>query len=427
MRTMRSIRIAAFALVALYASAGATTHAQEDQSESVLDARQGFETKLTRSERFEEPLIEPPAELFTIARYDGPAGKLSGTLSARPEGDSKHPAMIWITGGFPPGGIGSDAWERATPDNDQSAKAYREAGLAMLYPTFRGSFGNDGVQEGFYGEVDDVLAAADYLRTLDWIDAERIYLGGHSTGATLALLAASASPKFRGVFAFGPVAAINDYGEEALPFDLANPREVSRRSPGRFISSIRCPTWVIEGTDGPSNVAALHMLELLSESEHVRFVPIEGANHRSVLAPLNARIASVLANTGAGAPLAIDAAVLQAAYDAQHAAFREANDLDSIADLRRDGRSLDEPCVARFVLWSWEREALEAAAAGAKSAGFDVLEIDAYEDDDGDAYYVLAATKRIVPRELDPVFAASAALDRIAREHGVAYDGWAAQ
>ena len=112
---------------------------------------------------------------------------------------TQQPAMVWITGGFPSGGIGESAWKAVDPKNDQSAKAYRHAGLVMMYPTLRGSYGNPGVQEAFLGEVDDVLAAVEYLSKLEYVDPKQIYLGGHSTGGTLALLVAAASPRFKAV------------------------------------------------------------------------------------------------------------------------------------------------------------------------------------------------------------------------------------
>ena len=68
--------------------------------------------------------------------------------------------------------------------------AYRRAGIVMMYPSLRGGNDNPGRREGFLGEVDDILAAAEYLARESYVDPGRIYLGGHSTGGTLAMLAA---------------------------------------------------------------------------------------------------------------------------------------------------------------------------------------------------------------------------------------------
>jgi dipeptidyl aminopeptidase/acylaminoacyl peptidase len=60
----------------------------------------------------------------------------------------------------------------------------------MMFPSLRGGNDNPGRHGGFYGEVDDVLAAHDYLSRQPYVDPKRIYPGGHSTGGTLALLTA---------------------------------------------------------------------------------------------------------------------------------------------------------------------------------------------------------------------------------------------
>jgi dipeptidyl aminopeptidase/acylaminoacyl peptidase len=99
--------------------------------------------------------------------------------------------MIWVTGGFPPGGIGESAWSPPDLENDQSAQQYRQAGMVMLYPTFRGCAGNPGFQETFFGEVDDILSALKYLNTVPYVDPNQFYLGGRSTGGTMVLLAAA--------------------------------------------------------------------------------------------------------------------------------------------------------------------------------------------------------------------------------------------
>ena len=62
------------------------------------------------------------------------------------------------------------------------------------------------------GEVDDVLAAIDFVRKRADVDPKRVYLGGHSTGATLALLVAASQPPVRAVFGVGPIDRIRMTG-----------------------------------------------------------------------------------------------------------------------------------------------------------------------------------------------------------------------
>jgi len=65
------------------------------------------------------------------------------------------------------------------------------------------------------GEVDDVLDATTYLEKQPYVDSHRIYLGGHSTGGTLALLAAECSDRFRTVFSFALVEDVSVYGADS--------------------------------------------------------------------------------------------------------------------------------------------------------------------------------------------------------------------
>src|SRR5579864_4486114 len=212
---------------------------------SLTEARKGFQTKLTRQESAQAPVDNPPPNLFRIVHYQSPLGKMAAYLSPDPKDGKKHPAIIWITGGDCTT-IDKGCWTEGPPSNDQSASAFRKAGIAMMFPSLRGGNDNPGFHEGFLGEVDDVLAAADFLAKQAFVDPKRIYLGGHSTGGTLVLLTAECSDKFRAVFSFGPADEVAGYGQEYIPFDTSNRRELQLRSPGLWLSSIRSPVFVFE-------------------------------------------------------------------------------------------------------------------------------------------------------------------------------------
>lgn len=256
---------------------------------TLAEARKGFTTKLARQEKANEAVANPPPRAFGKVQFESPAGKLAAYLSPDLKDGKKRPAIIWITGGDC-NTIG-DVWSPGKRDNDQSASQYRTAGIVMMFPSLRGGNQNPGFKENFYGEVDDVLAAAEYLAKLDYVDPKRIYLGGHSTGGTLVLLVAEHSPRFRAVFSFGPVDDILGYGgrfTEAV--NAADAKEVELRSPGKWLHSIQSPTFVFEGTsDG--NLEALETMAKACTNPKGHFYPVKGADHFSVLAPVNALIA----------------------------------------------------------------------------------------------------------------------------------------
>jgi pimeloyl-ACP methyl ester carboxylesterase len=271
---------------------------------SLTEARRGFNTKILHRDPDRNPIAEPPPNLFRIVRYDSPVGKLAAYVTPDPADGKKYPAIVWITGGDC-NSIDEGCWAEGPPQNDQSASAFRKAGIVMMFPSLRGGNDNPGVKESFLGEVDDVLAAADYLAKLPYVDSTRIYLGGHSTGGTLALLISECSDRFRAVFSFGPAHNVRGYGPEYLPFDTSNPKEIELRSPGPWLASIRVPTFVFEGTV-QGNLSALQTMAAASTNPKAHFLPVQGATHFSILQPMTRLLASkVLGDKGAECNLAI--------------------------------------------------------------------------------------------------------------------------
>ena len=168
-----------------------------------------------------------------------------------------------------------------------------------MIPSLRGGNDNPGTKEGCLGEVDDVLAAQAYLARQPYVDAGRVYLGGHSTGGTLALLVAETSDRFRAIFSFGPAHDVRGYGSEFVPFDKSDPREAELRSPSPWLNSVKTPTFLFEGTLHPGNIAALTAMARSTKNPQLHFIPAQGANHFSVLAPVTGLIAQkILADNG---------------------------------------------------------------------------------------------------------------------------------
>lgn len=409
-----------FGAAALVALLSQVVYAQN--SPTLLEARSGFETTLTRIQSDRGPLEPPPEALFSIVKFDTQIGKMHAYLSVAP-GPGKHPAIIWITGGFPAGGIGSDAWEPSPIDNDQSAKSYRESGVVTMYPTLRGSFGNPGHQETFYGEVNDILSALEYLSKVDYVDADRIYLGGHSTGGTLVLLVAAATDRFRGIFSFGAVSRAADYGDDLLTYSPDDERENALRSPIEFLDAIRSPTWVIEGTEG-GNIDSLYEMRRETSNAKVHFEPVHGATHFDVLAPVNRLVAKKIAMLEDNAEFSLNSGEIQAAIDDLKVAAREASDLSRIASLRHSGTDIGALVTTQHYLFAREREPLATAARQAVGKGFTQKQLSERKDRNSRRFFVLVLTKKLTLRDLDAVFTASKAITELSIEHRLHYEGW---
>lgn len=263
---------------------------------ALAQARRGFASKMLEEHRDGTRAPRPPAGLFNLVHYESPLGPLAAYVTPDPGDNKKHPAILWITGGDC-NTIG-DVWTPRPAGNDQSAAAYRNAGIVMMFPSLRGGNDNPGVQENFLNEVDDVLAAADYLARQPFVDADRLYLGGHSTGGTLALLTAESTKRFRAVFALGPVASVMDY-KGAIPlYFKPSPRDIELRSPANWLRCVETPTFVFEGTRDPSNLASLRTMSKLNTSPHLQFLEVPELSHFSVIAPLNELIARKILRPG---------------------------------------------------------------------------------------------------------------------------------
>ncbi len=296
-----------------FVSADAEPEAR-DLATSLVAARRGFPTKLPRQVPGGKPAPEPPPDVFRLVRYESPAGKLTAYLTPDPENGQRHPAILWITGGD--NSLGEGCWKEGLPQDDQSAIAYRKAGIAMMFPSLRGTNDHPGPREGFWGEVDDVLAAADYLARQEFVDPQRIYLGGHSTGGTLALLVAECSDRFRAVFSFGPVHDVSAYVFQHRHFPFTDQEELRLRAPSRWLHSIRGNVFVFEGMAG--NIVSLQAMARSSQNPLVRFFPIKGASHFTVLSATNRLIAEkILTDTGPTCSLAFTEEELNKPFEAQ--------------------------------------------------------------------------------------------------------------
>ncbi len=156
------MRMSPFGLLSLLAFAGCWGEPTPAQEKGTLtEARRGFQSKLVVRPSEAGPVPAPPPEIFRKVLYDSPSGKLQAYLSQVPDDGQKRPAIIWITGGD--SNSIDDVWTESPPDNDQTASAYRKAGIVLMFPSLRGGNENPGIKEAFLGEVDDILAAALYL------------------------------------------------------------------------------------------------------------------------------------------------------------------------------------------------------------------------------------------------------------------------
>lgn len=301
------------------------------QYDSFAQAHDAFTTTLAREENDDYPVTPPPEGLFDLVNYPSKAGDLAAYVSSDPGDGQKHPMIIWVVGGWG-NGIDDFPWVYPEWDNDQTGSAFWQAGLLTMYPSFRGGNGNPGHYEALFGEVDDIVSAYEYAASLPYVDPERIYLGGHSTGATRALLASEYSDKFRAVFCFGAVDEIKYHNNSQFTFDTGIEEEYIMRSPIYWLDNVKSPTFLIEGRDG--NSENLERMLQATQNDKIQGYVIEGADHFSVLAPTTRLVAQkILEDTGAEPNISLTQEELDAAMAQPPVAPLPAMTSRSIEDL----------------------------------------------------------------------------------------------
>ena len=134
-----------------------------------------------------------------------------------------HPAVVYFHSGFALG-----------PSDLEEARVFLDAGFAVLMPMLRGENGNPGDFELFWGEVDDAVAAVNWLAERDDISRDHIFTFGHSIGggisAMLSLVDGDVPIRHGGSCGGLYVPKIFDQWLDIVPFDASKSEERSLRT-----------------------------------------------------------------------------------------------------------------------------------------------------------------------------------------------------
>jgi pimeloyl-ACP methyl ester carboxylesterase len=130
----------------------------------------------------------------------------------RPNNNANTPAVVFQQGS---GNNSFDGYETEAwgPHKFYIEDILLEQGYAVLYCNKRGLGGSTGNwrKNSFYGRANDAYAAVSYLKTLDFIDPERIGVSGHSQGGWIAQIAAAQHEDIAFIIALaGPTVSVKD-------------------------------------------------------------------------------------------------------------------------------------------------------------------------------------------------------------------------
>ncbi len=216
-----------------------------------------------------------------LIHYPGPDGKPVPAWLFVPKGidrTKKHAAVVWIH----PDGVNQnyDGWH-----TDRNEAVYYEMhqyllqqGYVVIAPDYRGSIGygrewrNDVYMDVGGNDAKDARMSATYLKTLGYVDADRIGVWGLSYGGFFTLLAITQEPTwFRAAV---DVAGVADY---ALYYDdpyhggwttsrIGTPQEhpevYAKAAPMSHVDQIQHPLLILHGT-ADVNVPFIHSVLLM--------------------------------------------------------------------------------------------------------------------------------------------------------------------
>ncbi|GAA5495867.1 hypothetical protein Rhal01_02048 [Rubritalea halochordaticola] len=408
-----------FKLLSLAIVWNSPLYLQAQDGMSLLEIRGKHQTKIISQTPIEEDYPEPPKDSgLKLVKYKTDLGDMLAYITPPPKEGEKVPAVIWLTGGFPVASPGSFVWEQTTLENEQTCRVYRYSGLAMMFPTVRGSIKeNPGKSEHFYGEVNDVIKAYDYVASLPYVDKQRIYLGGHSTGGTLALLVAESTDKFAGVISLGPVA--KDYGKDYATHEW-NDTERKLRHPILYLDSIKTPTYIIEGVHG--NSSAIEQMKKVNKNPKVKLITVKSADHFNCIHPVNSLFTEAILNSKNG-KLDIKRELIEKSYLTARKRQLEVKDLKALTQARTDGTDFHQEQTLLYYFYASTKTDLTAIKSRLQKAGFNHF-ISKKQSDENGEYVLICVERKLNLLDLQQVFGTSAVCQSIADESKIYYDEW---
>lgn len=216
-----------------------------DEGTDLALARSGFTTTLLRvGQAPQEYENESPPTGVSLVQYSSGSLQLDAWLSDDPGDGASHPAVVYLHGGWAFGGAD---WDDAAP--------FVDAGFVLMMPMLRAENGNPGSFEHVYGEVDDAVAAGEFVASLPYVEPGNIFVAGHSAGAQLASLVAMMPSKYKAAALLSGDLDYEDFISsewgQVMPYDRSNAEERRLRNPMAFVASLRCPVYLFVESDNP--------------------------------------------------------------------------------------------------------------------------------------------------------------------------------
>ena len=236
--------------------------------------------------------LTAPVAVHYPSREDGKPVPATLMVSKNLDKSTKHPAIIWIHGS------GADqnylAWHPGSYRMYYAISQYfAQQGYVILTPDYRGSsgFSRDWTTGAFHdlggGETQDVNGGADYLKTLSYVDPNRIGIWGLSYGGFMTLQSIIRAPK---LFACAiDVAGVGDWATWTTGGALlgrlgstpaTDPDFYDRSAPVKHLDQIQRPLMILQGLNDANvplweTIKVIDRLEKLGTPFDMAFYPGE--------------------------------------------------------------------------------------------------------------------------------------------------------
>ena len=279
-------------------------HTDAQNSADLYVANAAASAKVTRLSSSMPPTIDKSTLVAPqFVHYAGPDGKQVPAWLFVPKNldrTKKHPAIVWIH----PDGVNQnyDGWH-----TDRNEAVYYEfhqyllqQGYVVIAPDYRGSIGygrdwrNDVYMDVGGNDAKDARMAATYLKTLGYVDGDRIGVWGLSYGGFFTLLAVTQEPTwFRAAVDVAGVADYALYYED--PYHggwttsrIGTPEEhpdvYAKAAPMSHVDRMQHPLLILHGT-ADVNVPFIHSVLLIDhllkagKGDLVQFMVYPGEFH----------------------------------------------------------------------------------------------------------------------------------------------------
>jgi dipeptidyl aminopeptidase/acylaminoacyl peptidase len=270
-------------------------------ADAVANARNAKVTRLTSS----MPASIDKSQLVapTLIHYPGPDGKSVPAWLFVPKNldrTKKHAAIVWIH----PDGVNQnyDGWH---PDRNEAVyyefhQYLLQQGYVVIAPDYRGSIGygrewrNDVYMDVGGKDAKDARMAATYLKSLGYVDPDRIGVWGLSYGGFFTLLAITQEPTwFRAAVDVAGVADYTLYYDDPyhggwttsrIGTPAEHPDVYAKAAPMSHVDQIQHPLLILHGT-ADVNVPFIHSMLLVDhllkagKGDLVNFMVYPGEYH----------------------------------------------------------------------------------------------------------------------------------------------------